>query len=431
MSKRSRREKLARRQQQQLEQQKQQEKPMNSATTVTQPSELKQLKQLGLVMSCVLNHKVIATQHRLTWNGGKLNEVWPEVLAFFKWTYDTTKSESQVRLYVHRMTGGWRAWAYPQKAKLGMSAHEINESDGDDYEKTKQQREQFKDEDGWTYWGTVHHHCSAGAFQSSTDQSNEEKQEGIHITVGHMDKNHYDIHFRLYLNGIRLDGFNLCDFWDIGSAITGLPDYARALLKDGADQKLAQWGMGVPPPATKEFPALWKENVIDCTPKSVSTTHGVHQPQFSGPFWCQVNWRSILSRNKGDYNIDRVKAHSEIKQFMAHPQCLIRTIKELLISLDTMQNNLCDEEFELLDICLRNDLLPGQVAEYLIKVILEQEMHDEQRAKEKAERADKPGNGKKLKGVSKIIDAKVLAEEEQERMLIDGGWHGGCGDFGD
>src|SRR6187402_3553480 len=119
MSKKSRR-----RKQKQLEQQKKETQMSNGVTTVAQ-SEVKVLKQLGLVMSCVLNHKVVATQHKLTWTGGKLNPIWPEVLAFFKWTYTEHRSESQVRLFVNRDTGEWKAWAFPQKARTSMSAREL------------------------------------------------------------------------------------------------------------------------------------------------------------------------------------------------------------------------------------------------------------------------------------------------------------------
>ncbi len=33
---------------------------------------------------------------------------------------------------------------------------------------------------------SAHHHCSASAFQSGTDEENERGQDGLHITVGRM-----------------------------------------------------------------------------------------------------------------------------------------------------------------------------------------------------------------------------------------------------
>lgn len=424
---RKRLEKLA-----QLNQQ-QKETNMNDkqGTTVVNTSEVKQLKSIGAVMNCVLTHKVVATNHRLTWAGGKLNAIWPQVLAFFKWTYDTTHSEAQLRLFLNRDTGEFMPWAFPQKAKLGMAAKEITDGEGgnpEHYEKSKAQRAAIGPE--WEYWGTAHHHCSTGAFQSGTDERNETIQEGIHITVGFMDRKHYDIDVRIYVGGIRLDGFDLCDFWDISSYTAGFDPNMVRLMKDGWKQEVAKHLMGVPAPDNQEFPAIWKDNIIDCTPKVVVTTkreHGVYQPEFT-PHWQHVNWRSILQRSKGEYEIDRKKACSEIKQLMKHPQCEFQDFKDLLDSLHHLKCSLDDGEMELLDICFRNDLTPEKLSDYLIKLLIEQEKNDEMLAREAAERADKTtkspthmivdgkvvktGNGKK----GKTIDAETI-ENDREKAL--------------
>jgi hypothetical protein len=390
----------------------------NGTTTVVGNTEVKVLKSVGVVMSCVLSHKVVSTSHKLTWNGKKLNPIWPEVLAFFKWTYDTTRSESQVRLFVNRNTGEWLAWAFPQKAKMNMNAHEITEGE-EGYDKT--QRAKFNDEDGWQYWGTVHHHCSMQAFQSGTDTANEKNQDGIHITVGHMDRNIYDIDFRLYIGGIRLDGTSLTEFWDVGDAINALPAYAKALLKDGAIEQIAKWSMGQPAKADQTFPEIWKENVIDCTPKAVvyqgsgPVTHGQYQPSFT-PHWAQVNWRSILTRSSGDYDIDRKKAHCEIKQMMVHPQCEYDDMKELLFAMEHLSNMLTDGELEILDICMRNDLTPDKLAKYLIKELVDEQARMKAWEADKIERANQLTNGTttgKKKG--KTIDAQSIQEEAEER----------------
>ncbi len=401
------------------------ETKMSNTVTVAAQSEVMQLKQLGVVMSCVLKHKVVATSHKLTWAGGKLNPVWPDILAFFKWTFETTRSESQVRLFVNRGTGEWKAWAFPQKAKQHMNAYEITETDGDDYNKTKEQRAQFDDTLGWSYWGTVHHHCSAGAFQSGTDTANEQNQEGIHITVGHLDKDHYDVHFRLYMNGIKLEGFDLCDFWDISAQVALVPVGMKSLMKDGWQQAIAKHMMGVPPPPTHEFPAIWKDNVIDVTPKavvSVPREHGVWQPEF--PSWNQPHWRSILHRSNSEYVIDRQKAYSEVRQMMAHPQSEFKDMKEMLKSLDYMTTVFNDGELELIDICMRNDLKPEQLMKYIVEQLIAQEKRDEERAKEKAERADKTTNGvtvttkpmTKAAAKLKVVDAETLADERERAI---------------
>jgi len=100
-------------------------------------------------MSCIFEHQTSGTTADFEWKGPKLNAVWPEVLAFFRWTNDTMKSESQVRLFVNVRTQEWKAWAFPQKANTGMTAKELTEGD-EGYAKAIEQRAQFPDPD-WYY----------------------------------------------------------------------------------------------------------------------------------------------------------------------------------------------------------------------------------------------------------------------------------------
>ena len=124
------------------------------------------------------------------WTGGRIPvALWREVLAFFKWSYDTTKSEVQVRLFYNPKTKEWKAHAFPQEKGTSLAAREI--------EKHPNREEDMALFKGWRMWGTVHHHCSIGAFQSGTDRTDEESQAGIHITVGHMDKPEHDLHSRV------------------------------------------------------------------------------------------------------------------------------------------------------------------------------------------------------------------------------------------
>ncbi|MCR6656606.1 MAG: hypothetical protein NVV63_12530 [Opitutus sp.] len=123
------------------------------------------------------------------WSGAPIPvSLWREVLAFFKWSYDTTKSETQVRLFYHFHRGEWRAHAFPQEKNSGMTTKELP-----DHPNMAADMKAILD-DGFTVWGTVHHHCAAQAFQSGTDLSDEQGQAGIHITVGNMDKPEHSIH---------------------------------------------------------------------------------------------------------------------------------------------------------------------------------------------------------------------------------------------
>lgn len=327
-------------------------------------STIRQLRQLPGTMTCIFEHVTSSSTAEFRWDGPTLNEIWPEVLAFFRWTNDTMRSESQVRLFVNVRTKEWKAWAFPQKANLGMSAKELTEGD-EGYEKTKEQRAMFPDPD-WYYWGTVHHHCNASAFQSSTDTENERGQDGIHITVGCLSSNHYDIHARLYVDKFKLT-LHLADFWDVGDWTANMPPYVKRMLPPEADDEAAKQQMGIPPATDQSYPEIWKTNVIDCTPKQMvasSPTHVSFQP--SHPTGFQTSFRSYVARGKPNFETDLRRAAAQMASMMSHPQCSLNGINDLLNCLRHIEAMLDDEMLDLMDIMSRCDVLPANMINYLM-----------------------------------------------------------------
>jgi hypothetical protein len=223
------------------------------------------------LLSVHTEHVIEKSKTSVVYSGPKIPaQEWKAVLAFFKWTYDTTKSESQVRGYVNPKLGTWRFWAYPQEASRGMSAKEIVNADGSLTADGVTQRAQFSEVDGWQYYATIHHHCSAGAFQSGTDRDNEKDQAGLHITVGHMDKPVHDLHCRFYHQKKEYT-VDLSAFWDVGDTAKEIvPENMHHLV---AEHQMAQAADNHP------FPDLWKENVIEVkrpvfTPSPIGFTDG-------------------------------------------------------------------------------------------------------------------------------------------------------------
>lgn len=227
---------------------------------ITQASgEVVQVTSVAGLFECKLTHEVKSTKARFDWKGPVISrEEWAKILAFFYWTYDTTKSESQVRLFVHP-TLGWKAWAFPQEAGTGMTTREI------DTPETKARydagRALFNDE--WTLYGTVHHHCSASAFQSGTDESNEKSQEGLHITVGNIDKKTHSIHARFYYKGCKFEP-SLNEFWDVGIETRSKAEEFLGMFGVGVDfGKVAERQMAAVVDPDTPFPAEWRENFIE------------------------------------------------------------------------------------------------------------------------------------------------------------------------
>jgi hypothetical protein len=209
----------------------------------------------GLFTSTI-EYKVTEAKGELTYDGPKIPPlVWHQILSFFKWSYDTTKGESQVRLFVSPKHKTWKAWAFPQQASCGMSTKELHTEDSQ-----KQRAELFTDHEAWIAWGTVHHHCDMSAFQSSVDEADEKNVGGLHITVGDMTKASHSLHARLYHQGDLYEP-DMSMFWDIGNLIDRLPVSLKALLQTNAADKLAREQMCAP--SDVEFPAKWKENLIE------------------------------------------------------------------------------------------------------------------------------------------------------------------------
>lgn len=182
----------------------------------------------------------------MNWNGkAKISmETWQQILSFFHWSYEEHGSEVQVRLFYHEETDEWSAWAFPQSyGSAGMTTKEIS---GDEF---NDQRALLGN---CVCAGSVHHHCSTSAFQSGTDEKDEENQDGLHITVGHMDRPKYDLHSRVSFDKEMYE----CDL----DSWFEYPEEWNDLLDDeiipyALEKKLCQPAKDVP------FPDKWKENV--------------------------------------------------------------------------------------------------------------------------------------------------------------------------
>jgi hypothetical protein len=223
--------------------------------------QMETVKEFKGLFHCKFKHEIKATTADFVWDGPKFGpSEWAQTLAFFKWTFDTMHSESQVRWFVHPVQRVWTPWAFPQEARTGMSAREIHP-----HPLLDEQRAQFKTEEGWVYNATGHHHCNASAFQSGVDEANERNQDGFHYTIGNMGNGRrYDIHFRYYCGGYQFNP-SMDKLWDIG-------DQARAMFPEKFWDEIARWQMSQPIHA--DFPEVWKTNVIEVKPTTVVTTAG-------------------------------------------------------------------------------------------------------------------------------------------------------------
>lgn len=201
-----------------------------------------------------VEYEISKTEAAAQYKGPKITpEVWWPVVNFFRKVNEEHHSEAQVRLFVNVEKNEWRAWAFPQEERTGMSTNEI------DNDEAKEQRKMFPASEGWIYFGTIHSHCGASAFQSSADEHNEKTQDGIHITVGYIDKPKLDIHARFYRKGMKFEP-DLSEFWDVDAMFSGIPKLIMRLLKPSSRHDLAKEEMSEFKEA--EFPEQWMKNLI-------------------------------------------------------------------------------------------------------------------------------------------------------------------------
>lgn len=169
-------------------------------------------------------HTKLAEEPRLTVNVGKITlSQWRSVVTFFNQVNKNEKSEAQVRLFYSDEKRNWKIWAFPQKSNTGMTTSELP-----DDEEWNIQWNAVTENGAYYEWGTGHSHCNAGASASSTDKNDEANSPGIHITIGHLDKEiiDLDIRFTLICPGgpnksahVSQQKVNVFDFIDIDNCI--------------------------------------------------------------------------------------------------------------------------------------------------------------------------------------------------------------------
>jgi len=203
----------------------------------------------------------------MRWSGSKIPQaVWREIVGFFQWSQEDTKSETQVRLLLNADTGEFKAWAFPQKYGTGMTAKEL--SDHADYE--RQLNEQMAG-GNWIKFGTVHHHCSVGAFQSGTDSS-DETEMGIHITLGNIGSPRHSIHGRVSLtipgtlapDGTAATKASHAYYPAVFADWFDCPDMPIVLTENLREEIVKH--ILCTPVEKPEFPPAWAENLIKSAP---------------------------------------------------------------------------------------------------------------------------------------------------------------------
>jgi len=198
-----------------------------------------------LFTGMVRDHSVTAGSPHLAWKGSRLP--WPsycQIYSFFRWVHEEHSREAQCRVLYQPQDKAWEVHVLPQ------SGHGAGtEEDKDENSQRIAMRKRLGE--GWMQVATLHSHPSFSAFQSRTDKHDEEKQPGLHVTLGKLNETPIDLHARLVFSGYTYPDPVLAQWIDVPIKMTGLPGDLVTLI----------FSYYILRPRAIDFPKEWKEAI--------------------------------------------------------------------------------------------------------------------------------------------------------------------------
>lgn len=150
----------------------------------------------------------------IKWNGRKIpGKLLLRTVSFSRHVLEKYGSEVQWRLAYNKEKGKWAVIVLNQYIGTGMYSEDCVE-DGEI------ERELAALGSGWVMDGTGHSHCNSSAFQSGTDHNDELKQTGFHYTVGHINKDEFELHCRRTFRGVLYEIEDQFEMFNISSLST-------------------------------------------------------------------------------------------------------------------------------------------------------------------------------------------------------------------
>jgi len=156
-----------------------------------------------------------------------------KILGFFKYAYNTYKSEAQAILHYCIKTRKWIVEVPLQEATAGSVRYK-SELSYPEYLRI----------------GTIHSHASMSAFHSGTDVHDEEDWDGLHITLGNMNHHWFSVKASIVSNKIR--------------CVVDPTEYIKGINKvevEGLQSSQVYDSM-----CKLDFPESWKSNIKQLDP---------------------------------------------------------------------------------------------------------------------------------------------------------------------
>lgn len=215
-----------------------------------------------------------------------------QILSLFRDVYQKYKGECNVILHYNPKRKRYRIDIPPQ----GVSGGTVEYRNGE---------ETYKD---YVRIGTIHSHASMSAFHSGTDHNDEINWDGLHITLGYMNRDYFNISCSVMAHGKRymvnpedyIEGIEMGEFEII-------PQFKRFIVTNGIrEEKPNEKTLGyisTQPPKDYKYPKDWMTKVDKYKPRPIV-------PPTTG------------STNPRKINADDIKFLSDLSHFSRQQQTL-------------------------------------------------------------------------------------------------------------
>lgn len=148
-----------------------------------------------------------------------------QALMFFREVFVEYKTESYLTLLYSKKLGQYRLWCPKQEVSYSSVSYDRTDS-----VPVEERNYMGSDGPGWQNVGTIHSHCDFSAFHSGTDEFDESTFDGIHITLGHVNRNDFSIVASIAINDNRFQKAiaDVCD---------GVPNTSSEVVEEEGDVK--------------------------------------------------------------------------------------------------------------------------------------------------------------------------------------------------
>jgi hypothetical protein len=116
-----------------------------------------------------------------------------QALTFFRKVFELHHSEAYVTLMYSTKLNQYKLHCPKQEVSMAS----VN------YDRTDQPAFKDRVENDWQMVGTIHSHCDFSAYHSGTDVGDEATFDGVHITLGHVNRNQFSMASSVAINDKR------------------------------------------------------------------------------------------------------------------------------------------------------------------------------------------------------------------------------------